>query len=47
MVSRHCRPCGKDPHRLPDIPIYIEDQKAAEKNAVIRCDIELDEKRHL
>jgi hypothetical protein len=35
MISKHCRTCRKDPHRLPDIPIYIEDQKAAENNAVI------------
>ena len=47
MISRHCRPCRKDPHRLPDIPIYTEDQNTAEKSSVIRCDYALDEGRHL
>ena len=47
MISRHCRPCRKDPHRLPDIPIDIEDQKAAEMNSVICCENALYEERHL
>ena len=50
MISKHCRLCRKDPRRLPDIPIYIDDQKAAEDDSMIlmiRCDSALDEGRHL
>jgi hypothetical protein len=50
MISKHCRPCRKDPRRLPDIPIYFDDQKAAENNSMIpmiRCDNALDEGGHL